>query len=123
MEEILLETVLKSMEKKEVIVDNQHGSSKGKLCLTNLVNFYDGFATVVDEGRVADILYLDLCQAFDTVWHNIPVSKLERHGFDGWATWWLKNWLNGNTQRVAVNSSISKWRLVVSLRDQRWDTI
>ncbi|GAB0207394.1 mitochondrial enolase superfamily member 1 [Grus japonensis] len=66
----------------------------------------------VDEGRALHVVYLDFSKAFDTISHNILISKLRKCGLDEWTVRWVENWLNGRAQRVVISGAESSWRPV-----------
>jgi len=64
------------MENKEVIGESQHGFTKGKSCLTDLIACYDEVTALVNKRGGTDAIYTDLSKAFDSVAHDILFSKL-----------------------------------------------
>ncbi|KAK4826412.1 hypothetical protein QYF61_008945 [Mycteria americana] len=80
---------------KHMIGKSQHGFTKGKSCLTNLITFYDKVTYSVDVGQTVEIVYLDFSKAFDTVSHSFLLEKLMRYGLDKWSVRWVGNWLTG----------------------------
>ncbi|CAM4593006.1 unnamed protein product [Caretta caretta] len=114
MEQVLKESIVKHLEQRKVFRNSQHGFTKGKSCLTNLIAFYDEITGSVDEGKAVDMLFLDLSKAFDTVSHGILASKLKKYGLDEWTIRWIESWLDCRAQRVVINGSMSSWQLVSS---------
>ena len=95
------------------------GFTEGRSCMADLVACYSELTALVEKGRATDVIYLDLYGAFGTVLYNIVVFKVERRGFDRWTAWWIRHWLDGYIQRVAVDGSMSGWRPETSGVTQR----
>ncbi|CAM4552493.1 unnamed protein product [Lepidochelys olivacea] len=112
MEHVLKKTILKHLDERKVIRSSQHGITKGKSCLTNLIAFYDEITGSVDEGKAGDVVFLDFSKAFDTVFHSILARKLKKYRLDEWTIRWIESWLDCRAQRVVINGSISSWQPV-----------
>ncbi|GAB0183528.1 hypothetical protein GRJ2_000818100 [Grus japonensis] len=98
-EQLILGVISKHME------SGQHGFTKGKSCLTNLIALCNGMTGWVDEERAVDVVYLDFSKAFNTLSHNIPTGKLRKCGLDEWSVRWVENWLNGRAQSIVISSA------------------
>jgi len=114
MEQFILSALIGHVQDNQGIRPSQHACMKGRSCLTNLISFYDQVTQLMDEGKAVDVIYLDFSKAFYTVAHSILLEKLAAHGLDGCTLCWIKNWLNGQVQRVVVNGVKSSWQPVTS---------
>jgi len=70
-EQIILGTIERHLKNSATIRHRQHGFTKGKSCLTNLISFYGKVTCLGDEGKVVAVISLDFRKAFDAVPHSM----------------------------------------------------
>ena len=68
-----------------------------------LIEFCNEIYRNMDAGRLTGVLFLDLCKAFDTVDHQIAISKLSEYNLSDEVLCWFEDYLTGRTQVTKVN--------------------
>ena len=99
------------------LIDNnrQHGFVRNKSCVTNMVTLVESISTTLMENVPTDIIYFDFAKAFDTVDHNLILSKLKfQYNTNGQMLKFYKNYLSNRSQRVVLDNCISETVSVLS---------
>jgi len=82
---------------------------------TALLKVHNDLICAIDNKRLSALILLDLSAAFDTVDHNILLSRLSLNfGFCGSALSLLKSYLFDRTQSVTIDSFVSEPSLLTS---------
>jgi hypothetical protein len=87
---------------------NQHGFTRTKSTITNLVTFLDFLAPVVHGQGQADAIYFDFSNAFDLVPHNMLLHKLGFFRFSYAYVSWFRSYLTNRRFRVRVCGTLSQ---------------
>ena len=68
--------------------------------------------TSLGNGDDILIIFLDISKAFDRVYHEGLLHKLESLGISGQLLCWLRSYLSGRKQRVVIKGQNSEWQSV-----------
>ena len=72
-----------------------------------LITLTENITKNIDEENIGCGIFVDLQKAFDTVEHDILLSKLEHYGICGLANDWFKSYLANRKQYVSVHGYYS----------------
>ena len=93
-----------------LISSHQSGFKGGDSCINQLLSIKHEIYKSFDERFEARGVFLDISKAFDRVWHEDPIFKLQESGISGKLLPLLKDFLKSRKQRVVLNGQHSSWR-------------
>ena len=96
------------MTNDDIISKQQSAFCSLHSTVTALLEATNNWAFNFDRGNVNAVVFLDLKQAFDSIDHDILLSKMNLHGIQGIALVCFKSYLTIRTQRCLVNGSLSR---------------
>ena len=88
-----------------IISQNQSGFKRGDSCINQLISITHDILNSLDEGLEVRGVFLDISKAFDKVWHDGLIYKLQQNGISGELLNILVDFLNNRKQRVVLNLS------------------
>lgn len=107
LEKLIHEQINRYICNSGLLYELQSGFRKSHSTETCLLFLTDYIRKEIDSGKFCGMVLLDLQKAFDTVDHQILLTKLKALGFNNLACEWIQSYLSGRSQRVDINSTMS----------------
>ena len=102
--------------KNKFFTECQSGFLPGDSCISQLLSIVQDINSSFDCDPTIDVrgVFLNISKAFDKVWHDGILLKLETYGVKGRILNLIKKYLYARYQMLVLNGQISSWELVKS---------
>ena len=109
-EKIMHKNLYAFLESNDILFKNQYGFRKNNSTVYALAEITEKIKNSIDNGLFGCGIFIDLRKAFDTVNHNILLSKLEHYGIRGHLLNWFQSYLSNRKQYVTINAFSSDFK-------------
>ena len=96
----------------KLITPHQSGFKPGDSCMNQLLSITHEIYKSFDNGFEVKSVFLDISKAFDKVWHDGVIFKLEQNDISGDLLNILIDFLSNRKQHVVLNGQVSAWASV-----------
>ena len=109
-EKIVHKRLYNFLEHNNILYKNQFGFRKNNSTTFALLQITEKIKETIDNRKYGCGIFIDLRKAFDTVNHNILLTKLEHYGIRNKAYNWFASYLSNRSQYVFLNGETSEIR-------------
>ena len=107
LEEIMNEQLIGFLDKYKIIYKHQYGFQKTKSTSSAMLDLISKVLQSFEESTFSCCIFLDVAKAFDTVYHEILLSKLYHYGIRGIANDWFRSYLSNRKQSMGIGDMVS----------------
>ena len=103
LEKIIFNNMYRYLVVNDLISKHQSGFRPGDSTTNQLLFLVHNIHLALDEQKEVRSLFLDMSKAFDKVWHDGLLFKLQRNGIEGQLLQLFRSCLSNRKQRVVIN--------------------
>ena len=98
--------------KYNLLFSSQSSYRKHHSCITAMVNLVDQLIANMDDKLISSLLMIDLSKAFDTINHELLITKLSIYGVSPSSLKWFKAYLTSRRQYVRIDNVDSNSQII-----------
>ena len=112
-EKLLYRRLIKFIDKNDILYDLQYGFRNKHSTQHAILDIVNTIHSNMDNRKYSRGIFIDLKKAFDTVNHEILLTKLEHYGIRGVINSWFRSYLSDRRQSIEIDKCISETETIV----------